>query len=101
MAVNFMSWNKAYSLFPLSTFVEYEGYKLVAKYSPSCLSLRGHSSRGSNLQELIRLEEHHLKHPIRKYRRVGDGFTWKIPFDTKNVQWSNIPDQVLEYQSFT
>ena len=101
-----MSWNKSYSIFPLSTFVQYKGYKLVGKYRPaarddlSCFSLRGDSFGGWNLQELIRLEEHHLNHPIRKYRRVGDGLTWTIPFDTKNVQWSKIPDQVLEYQSF-
>ena len=100
MAVNLMSWNKAYSIFPLSTFVQYQGYQLAAKYSPCCLSLKGYSSRGWNLQKFIRLEEHHLNHPIRKYRRVRDGFTWTIPLDTKNVQWSKIPDQVLEYQSF-
>ena len=101
-----MSWNKAYSIFPLSTFVQYKGYKLVGRYKTLardnrlCFSLRGDSLRPWNLQGLIRLDEHHLNHPIRKYRRVGDGFTWTIPFDTKNVQWSQIPDRVLEYQSF-
>lgn len=101
-----MSWNKAYSIFPLSTFVQYKGYKLVGKDRPtdrdnlSCSSLRGYSLRGLNLRELLRLEEHHPNHLIRKYRRVGDRFTWTIPFDTKNVQWSKIPDQVLAYQSF-
>ena len=101
-----MSWNKAYSIFPLSTFVQYKGYKLVGRYklaardNLSCFSLRGYSFRPWNLQGLIRLEEHHLNHPIRKYRRVGDRFTWTIPFDTKNVQWSETPDQVLECDSF-
>lgn len=52
------------------------------------------------MRERIPLEEHHLNHPVRKYRRVGDGFSWTIPFDTKNIQWSKIPDQVLEHQSF-
>ena len=106
VAVNVMSWNKAYSIFPLSTFGQYKGYNLVGRYRPaprdnlSCSSLRGYSLRGQNLQELLRREEDHLNHTIRKYRRVGDGFTWTIPFNTKNVQWSKIPDQVLEYQYF-
>ena len=46
------------------------------------------------------LEEKRLNHPIRTYRRIGDGFTWTIPFDTQNVQWSKIPDYVLEYACF-
>ena len=105
-AVNFMSWNNAYSIYPFSTFVQYKGYKLVGgRYQVVrdklvYISLKMNSLPKGNFQGLIRLQEHPIKHPIRNYRRVGDEFTWTIPFDTKNVQWSEIPDQVLEYQSF-
>ena len=105
-AVNFMSWNKAYSMYPFSTFVQYNSYKLVdGRYRVAgdklfCFSLKVYSFRTGSFQGLIQLQEHQIKHPIRNYRRVGDEFTWTIPFDTKNVQWSEIPDQVLEYQSF-
>lgn len=95
-----MSWNKAYSIFPRSTFIQYNGFKLEAKDSRSCFSPGEKTFAGWNLQELVWLEEQPLNHPIRKYRRVGDGFSWTIPFNTKNVQWSKIPDYVLEYQSF-
>ena len=95
-----MSWNKAYSIFPRSTFVQYKGYNLEAKDSSPRPSPREKTWAGWNLQELMWLDEQPLNHPIRNYRRVGDGFSWTIPFDTKNVQWSKIPDYVLEYQSF-
>ena len=52
------------------------------------------------MQELIWLEEKRISHLIRRYRRVGDGYTWIISFHTKNVQCSKIPDYVLEYASF-
>lgn len=52
------------------------------------------------MQEVMCLEERRLNHPIRTYRRVGDRFAWKMPFDTENVQQSTIPDYVLEYACF-
>ena len=102
VVVNFMSWNKAYSVFPLSTFVQYKGYELGAKCPRSCFlkEYTGYPLRGWNMQDLMRSEEKRLNHPIRTYRRVGDGFTWTIPFDTENVQGSKLPDYVLEYACF-
>ena len=100
MFVNFMSWNRAYSVFPLATFIQYKGYQLGARFSRSPSLLNELSLRGWNMQKLMWLEEKRLNHPIRTYRRIGDGFTWTIPFDTKNIQWSKIPDYVLEYACF-
>lgn len=100
MFVNFMSWNRAYSVFPLSTFIQYKGYQLGGPFSRSPSLLNEYSLRGWNMQKLMWLEEKRLNHPIRTYRRIGDGFTWTIPFDTKSVQWSKIPDYVLEYACF-
>ncbi len=100
MFVNFMSWNRAYSVFPLSTFIQYKGYQLGGPFSRSPSLLNEHSLRGWDMQKLMWLEEKRLNHPIRTYRRIGDGFTWTIPFDTKNVQWSKIPDYVLELACF-
>ena len=103
-AVNLMSWNKAYSIYPLSTFVQHKGYKLVGgRYKVVgdklfCFSLEIYSFRKGNFQALIQTQEHHNGHPIRQHRMIGDEFTWAIPFDTKNVQWSEIPDR-MEYQS--
>ena len=52
------------------------------------------------MQEVMSLEEKRLNHPTRTFRRVGDRFTWTIPFDTEKVQWSKILDYVLEYACF-
>ena len=95
-----MSWNKAYSVFPLWTFFQYKGYQLRAKSSRSSSFLKRYSLRRWNMHELMWLEEKRLSHPIRTCRRVGDGFAWTIPFDTKNVQWSKVPDHVLVYASY-
>ena len=97
-----MSWNKAYSVFPLSTFVQYKGYQLGVNGSfPDFLRERLAYPLGRlKMQEIMCLGEKRLNHPIRTFRRVGDRFTWTIPFDTENVQWSKIPDYVLEYASF-
>lgn len=90
MTVSFTSWNKAYSKLLLSTFVQYKGYQLRAESSRSSSFLKGYSLKGWNMHELMWLEEKRLNHLIRTCRRVGDGFAWTIPFDTKNVQWSKV-----------
>ena len=46
MFVNFMSWNTAYSVFPLSTFIQYKGYQLGGPFSRSPSLLNEHSLRG-------------------------------------------------------
>ena len=99
--MNFMSWDKAYSVFPLSTFVQYKGYQLGVNGSFSAYLKRLAYPLGRwNMQKVMRLGEKRLNHPIRTFRRVRDTFTWTIPFDTENAQCSKIPDYVLEYASF-
>jgi hypothetical protein len=95
--LNFFSWNKAYSLFPLSTFVYHKGYMLVdverslpAKYA----------SRGWTTKDILSPGEGGKNNPLKKRRRVGDRFTWMIPFDTTNVTTPNKPTYVLENSWF-
>lgn len=45
-------------------------------------------------------EEKRYNHPIRERRRLGDRYTWTIPFNTKNVESSKTPDYVLEHACF-
>ena len=45
-------------------------------------------------------EEKRRNHPIRERRRIGDGYTWMIPFNTRQVEWSRTPDYVLEHACF-
>ena len=53
-----------------------------------------------NVQGVIWPEEKRRNHPIRERRRVGDRYTWIIPFDTSKVEWSKTPDYVLEHACF-
>lgn len=59
--------------------------------------------RRAKLQEVVEPQEGkpHTNHPIRDSRRVGDKYTWIIPFDTTYVEGSEVPDYVLEYTVFT
>ena len=52
------------------------------------------------MQEIMWPEEKRINHPVRKYRQLGDRFTWTIPVDSKKVEWSKTPNYVLEYASF-
>ena len=98
--VNIMSWNKAYSAFPLSTFVQHKGYQLKALDEYFAPLVSKYSRRGWNMQEIMWPEERRVNHPIRKHRRIGDRFTWTIPFNTKGIKWSKTPDYVLEHACF-
>ena len=98
--VNFLSWNKAYSLFPLPTFIQYKSYPLQKWDEATRLAAKADFRRGWNVQGVLWPEEKHPNQPIRERRRVGDRYAWIIPFDTKQVKWSKTPDYVLEHACF-
>ena len=98
--VNVMSWNKVYSVFPLSTPIQHKGYQLKPIDDHHAPLVNKYSRRGWDMQEIMWPEEKRINHPVRKYRRLGDRFTWTIPVDSKKVEWSKTPDYVLEYASF-
>ena len=97
---NIMSWNKAYSIFALPTFILKTCYSLQAWDERSANSAQVLSRRGFSVQGVLWPEDKRRNHPIRERRRVGDRYTWTIPFDTRKVQTSEMPDYVLEYASF-
>lgn len=114
---NFISWNKAYSIFPRATFLLYETIplkpvddafgRLHAKYSqrgwrmrtePVPFSHEGdlHAS-GDRRQPLGDVSKHG------GYRRIGDRDSWVMRLgDTAGVEGSShfVPDSVLEYSGF-
>ena len=99
--VNIITWNNAYSLFPLSTFVRYKVHLLVELREHYSSCVRKYSARGWQIQQSMCTEEEHDNRPLEEYRRVGDRYTWKIPLDILRVQWSKVPDFVIEYASFS
>lgn len=101
VVVNIFTWNKAYSIFALPTFIRHKGYLLKPASDYLSPLLEKYSRRGWRIQGAMWPEEEKNKNqPIQFTRRVGDKFTWMIPFDTSNVTPSTTPDFVLEYADF-
>ncbi|KAL8851878.1 MAG: hypothetical protein Q9221_003201 [Calogaya cf. arnoldii] len=100
VVVNIISWNKAYSVFPLITLIQYRGYLLKYLDEVRKLFVTKYSQRGWRIQEILWPEDHQSNHPIRQYRMIGDRFSWMIPLNVGKVRWSQTPDYVLEHASF-
>ena len=98
--VNIMSWNKAYSIFALPTFILKTCYLLQSWDERAANSANVLSRKGLNVQGVLWPEDKRCNHPIRARRRVGDRYTWTIPFDTRKVKTSIKPDYVLEHACF-
>ncbi|RYP71509.1 hypothetical protein DL771_004764 [Monosporascus sp. 5C6A] len=107
--VNFISWNKAYSIFPRATFLLHETIPLKpvsdfygsrhAKWSKRGWRLRTeavYTSGADNEQPLGYLGRN-------GDRRIGDRDTWVIRLDgATQVEKSSsfVPDSVLDYSGF-
>ncbi|KAI1495688.1 hypothetical protein F5X99DRAFT_109338 [Biscogniauxia marginata] len=105
--VNFISWNKAYSIFPRSTFLSYETVplKLVDDYFGNLhvkYSRRGWRMRTESVMVQGLGQPNPLGNLVAKKgnRRVGDSDTWIIRLDTASVAKPPKPDFVLEYSCF-
>ena len=98
--VNIIGWNKAYSVFPLPTFIQHKSYMLQHCDEYTEESVRELCRSGWNVQGVMWPEEKRSNHPIRERRRIGDRYTWVIHFDTRKVEWSKTPDYVLEHACF-
>lgn len=119
---NFITWNKAYSMFPKSTFVEYKAYPLECieedwdefyKLHFEELRQRGWS-RGTWPQDRVlpsdfehptispsetSITRDHETSPI--HRRVGDRKSWVVQLDTTSVVPPSTPDWVIESSGFS
>lgn len=100
MVVNIITWNKAYSIFPLITFIQYRGYLLQPLHDGSSPFISKYTRRGWKIQEIVWPEDWKVNHSIQPYRRIGDRYTWTISLDTSKVSWSQTPDYVLEHSCF-
>ena len=106
---NCFSWNKAYSMYPLTTFVHRnaftipsasESYKEVIEPHVETYERRGwdfHPPRW-----LDATDDDATNYPLRPIRNVGDRYTWTIPFDTKGIEGTQAdPDYVIEHGVFS
>ena len=102
--VNFISWNKAYSLYPYATFVEKEAYMLTVSDEESVetcerwLDGEGIGIRTLTLEEGVRpADERSL---VVGRRKVGDKGTWIVELDTEGVQDPGRSGAILESSTF-
>lgn len=98
ICLNIISWNKAYAIFPKSSFISHKGFLAHALD----INLKDDYSRhGWRIQDVQWAEDERRDKSFGLTRRVGDKYTWTIPFDTTKVSWSLTPDFVLEHAVFS
>lgn len=100
LVVNVMSWNKAYTIYPQSSFLHHKTYLLKEMNDHYGKLLAKHETRGWKSQDVLWREDEASHGSILQDRRVGDQWTWIIPFNNTGVDRSEMPDSVLEYSCF-
>ncbi|QDS77712.1 hypothetical protein FKW77_004048 [Venturia effusa] len=110
--LNFITWNKAYSIFPVPTFRHYKTYPLVRidEYHET-LFTKMHN-RGWKTQPL-RIDKKTDDRPdpcpgfisskAPGHRRIGDSRSWKMDLPIEGMAYPKptMPDSVLEYSEMT
>ena len=98
--INVITWNNAYAIFPYSTFVCHKGYLLTNSAEYLDPLMKKYEERGWDLQFILGSETEMARYSTQSTRRVGDCYTWTIPFDTRGIKRSRTPDSVIEYSVF-
>ncbi|KAF5232816.1 hypothetical protein FANTH_12795 [Fusarium anthophilum] len=99
--VNFITWNKAYCIFPRQTLLKHEFYPLRPLDDDfgselGELSLHGWTNRDIIWPDHVR-EKSHSFIPV---RRVADSSSLVIALDTNSVVPQAVPDYVIELSPF-
>lgn len=99
--VNFISWNKAYSIFPRTTFINRQTAPLTRQYGYTLRHFDKYEERGF---EFVGPLSSSIRAGTSRHRSVGDKHTWKFPLDTTGVTppapGDYPPDFVLESCTF-
>ena len=100
MVVNFFTHNKAYSLFPKSTFLQHRGYLLKKIEGNRASALAKYRERGWTVDMSKDKSENDPYQPITKAQKIGGKTVWIIPFEPVKVEGST-PDHVFELSKFS
>lgn len=100
LVVNVISWNKAYAIYPQSSFIHHKSYLLKKMDDYNGRSVAKYDARGWRSQDVLWPEEEASHGCIFKPRRLNDKFTWTIPLDDTDVAPAETPDFVLEFSSW-
>ncbi|KAI1496142.1 hypothetical protein F5X99DRAFT_422356 [Biscogniauxia marginata] len=99
--VNFITWNKAYSIFPQQTLINHQFYPLRSLDDGFGSNLNELASQGWTTRNMIWPDlagEEVGK--IEGLRRVGDSSTLVILLNTDSIQAPSTPDFVIDYAQF-
>lgn len=66
--VNFISWNKAYSVFPFPTFIRHEGFYLKPRGDANERMINKYTVRGWELQKPLSPNNRGPKYPMQGFR---------------------------------
>lgn len=100
IVTNFITWDKAYALFPASTFLHRHGVALRESdwFKPHA---EKYKNRGYGISELRRRQDpRRSPSEIAEIRRPGDRLTWKLAFDITDIERPKKPAYVLEHSAF-
>ena len=100
LVVNVISWNKAYAVFPQPSFVHHRTYLLKNMTDHFGRLLCKYGKRGWTSQGTLWLEDEASHKSMLEPRRLGDKWSWTIPFDQTGVSRPSTPDSVLEFSTF-
>lgn len=96
--MNVITWNKAFALFPRTTFLRHHAYPLSKLTEYYTLLHAKYTRRGWAMRTL---PPHSSTPPeLSSYRRVGDRMSWQMTLDAQSVVQTGQPDYVLEYSQF-
>ena len=98
VVVNIISSTKAYAIFAGPTFVERKAYYFKKPDEYNGVRMTKYRRRGFRSENVQWPDAH--QGAFSKHRRVGDHFTWIIPFDNRAIRAPRTPDWVLEYGTF-
>ncbi|KAL8957142.1 MAG: hypothetical protein Q9183_006138, partial [Haloplaca sp. 2 TL-2023] len=98
--MNIISSNKAYALFPHSTFISQNGVVLRKQDDVFQEIVQKYKKRNYCLSELRPKDPRRWTREIVDFRRPADCRTWTISFDGAGVECPKTPDFVLEHSGF-
>ncbi|KAH7066427.1 hypothetical protein BKA63DRAFT_496255 [Paraphoma chrysanthemicola] len=97
-----ITWNKAYAIFPYTTFIRRECY-MVKELSDSVGDYVTEIEKEGIQVRSISWKQKGLSgncDTLTRRRRIGDKYSWIIHLDTTGIVPSTVPDEVIEYAAF-
>lgn len=101
-SANFITWNKAYSVFPEQTLIHHKSYALRPWTDEFGALLREQVSQGWTNRDIVwpGLNTDSRHRVENGHRRVGDQRSLVISLDTNCVQRTPTPDSAIEFAQF-